>query len=99
MDCKERILSNDYADGVLDFPVDRLIESGDDACYIKLDDRFYTAYQNRTYTTDLPGSPFQYQYTPKIYGLMQTEEIGGGRAIFDPTAWVDSGIRQLQGPP
>ena len=26
MDCKERILSNEYADGVVDFPVERMIE-------------------------------------------------------------------------
>ncbi len=100
MDCKERILSNDYADGVVDFPVERIIEEGDDACYIKLDDRFYTVYQNREFTMNLPGSTFQYQYTPKVYGLMETGSLGPGRtAIFDPTALTDSGIRQLQGPP
>ncbi len=100
MDCKERILSNEYADGVVDFPVERIIGEGDDACYIKLDDRFNVAYQNRGLTMELPGSTFQYQYTPKIYGLMQTDGAGTGRtAIFDPTALTDSGIRQLQGPP
>lgn len=100
MDCKERILSNDYADGVVDFPVERVMGEGDDACYIKLDDRFYVAYQNRGLTAQLPGSTFQYQYTPKIYGLMETPNSAVGRnAIFDPTSLVDSGIRQLQGQP
>ena len=100
MDCKERILSNDYADGVVDFPIERVIGEGDDACYIKLDDRFYTAYQNRTLTMDFPGSTFRYQYTPKVYGLMETPIPGMGRsAIFDPSALVESGIRQLQGQP
>lgn len=100
MDCKEKILSDDYADGVVDFPIERVIGEGDDACYIKLDDRFYTAYQNRSFTMDLPGSTLQYQYTPKIYGLMETSIPGAGRnVIFDPSALVDSGIRQLQGQP
>ena len=100
MDCKERILSNEYADGVVDFPVERIMREGDDACYIKLDDRFYTVYQNRALTMDLPGSPLQYQYTPKVYGLMQTQEVGRGeRTIFNPGALTDSGIRQLQGAP
>lgn len=100
MDCKEKILSNDYADGVVDFPVERVIRESDDVCYIKLDDRYYTAYQNRLYAPNLSGSAYQYQYTPKLYGLMQ---IGGNMAeqggVFDPSALVDSGIRQLQGPP
>lgn len=100
MDCKERILSNEYADGVVDFPVERIMREGDDACYIKLDDRFYTVYQNRALTMDLPGSPLQYQYTPKVYGLMQTQEVGRGeRTIFNPGALTDSGIRQVQGAP
>lgn len=100
MDCKEKILSNDYADGVVDFPVERIIDENDDVCYIKLDNRYYTAYQNRVITPDLQMSTYQYQYIPKVYGLMQLE--GGNRAqnsIFDPSSLVDSGIRQLQGPP
>lgn len=100
MDCRERILSNEYADGVVDFQVERIMKEGDDTCYIKLDDRFYTVYQNRALTMDLPGSTFQYQYTPKVYGLMQTQEAGGGeRAIFNPGSLTDSRIRQLQGAP
>lgn len=100
MDCKEKILSNEYADGVVDFPVERILNEGDDVCYIRLDDRYYTVYQNRLISPDLLGSTYQYQYVPKVYGLMQTES---GKTmqnnIFDPTSLVDSGIRQLQGPP
>lgn len=100
MDCKEKILSDDYADGVADFPVERVIGESDDVCYIKLDDRYYAVYQNRLYSPQLLGSANQYPYVPKVYGLMQT----GGRGIqsnniFDPGALIDSGIRQLQGPP
>ena len=99
MDCREKILSNEYADGVIDFPIERVVKEGDDICYIKLDDRYYVAYQNRLLTPQLLGSSFQYQYVPKLYGLMQ---IGGGlqqNNIFDPSSLVSSGIRQLQGPP
>lgn len=100
MDCKEKILSNEYADGVVDFPVERIVGEGDDVCYIRLDDRYYTAYQNRLLSPDLLGSTYQYQYVPKVYGLMQTEGgLPGQGGIFDPTSLVDSGIRQLQGPP
>ncbi len=100
MDCKERILSNDYADGVVDFPIEGLLREGDDACYIKISDRFYTAYANRSLVPDFSESPFQYPYIPKLYGLMQIQEgTGAPVRIFDPSALVSSGIRQLQGGP
>lgn len=99
MDCKEKILSNDYVDGVIDFPIERLINEGDDVCYIKLDEKYYVAYLNRQLAPDLGESSFQYQYVPKLYGLMQTGESGNGSLVFDPSSLVSSGIRQLQGPP
>ncbi len=127
MTCKERILSNDYADGVVDFPLESLIDETSDACYIELDDRYSVVYQNRAYATDLLESVYQYRYIPHLYGLMQIREEkmveqkafrstrsewlqkvdlkacqnggAGVRAPFDPTFLVESGIRQLQGPP
>lgn len=98
MTCKERILSNEYADGVVDFPIERLTGKEDDACYISLDDRYLVVYQNRNYASDLSESIYQYRYIPHLYGLMQTE--GGSRqAPFDPEYLVKSGIRQVQNPP
>lgn len=100
MDCKNRILSNDYADGVIDFPIERIVREGDDVCYIPLDERYYVAYLNRQLAPDLEESGFQYSYIPKLYGLMQMGE--GDRndnSLFDPSSLVSSGIRQLQGPP
>lgn len=100
MDCREMILSNEYADGVIDFPIEKIIREEDRVCYIQLDERFYVAYQSRQVTPDLLSQTYQYQYIPKLYGLMQLE--GGGvspNMIFDPSSLVSSGIRQLQGPP
>lgn len=99
MDCKEKILSEEYADGVVDFPVERVVREGDDICYIPLDSRYYVAYQNRQAAPDLFGSTLQYQYTPKLYGLMQLEENVRPDTIFDPSSLVSSGIRQLHGQP
>lgn len=98
MTCQERILSNEYADGVVDFPVEGLIDENSDACVIKLDDKYSVVYQNRSIATDLATSVYQYRYVPHLYGLMQ---IGGGgvQTPFDPTYLVESGIRQLQGAP
>lgn len=100
MDCKERILSNSYADGVIDFPIERIVQQEDDVCYIPLGDGFYVAYLNREEAPNLEENSFQYSYVPKLYGLMQTEGSGAIReTVFDPSALVASGIRQLQGPP
>lgn len=100
MDCKEKILSEEYADGVLDFPIERAIREGDDICYIRLSDRYYVVYQNRLLSPDLSVSTFQYQYEPKLYGLMQIGEGGiEQNNIFDPSSLVSSGIRQIQAQP
>lgn len=111
MTCKERILSNDYADGVVDFPVSNLITEERDACFIPLDDRYSVVYQNRSLVPDLSESIYQYRYVPHLYGQMQIEggtgigpgnnsgAVFGSQAPFDPSFLVESGIRQLQGPP
>lgn len=99
MDCKERILSNAYADGVIDFPIERIVREGDDVCYIPLDERYAVAYINRQLAPEIEESSFQYGYIPKLYGLMQIEDGVDRGGIFDPSALVASGIRQLQGPP
>ncbi len=97
MDCKERILSNDYIDGVTDFPVEDIIQG--DACYVQLGGGYYAVYQNRQQVELLEESTFQYRYVPKLYGLMQTGAGMVGKGIFDPSSLVSSGIRQLQGAP
>jgi len=101
MTCKERILSNDYADGVVDFPVAELITEESDACFITLDDRYSVVYQNRSFAPDLSESVYQYRYVPHLYGLMQIDGDSGvpGQIPFDPTFLVESGIRQLQNQP
>ena len=100
MDCKRRILSNDYADGVVDFPIDRIVREGDDICYIPLDERYSVAYINRQIAPDLQENGFQYRYVPKLYGLMQNEgNRPGDNGLFDPSSLVSSGIRGVQGPP
>ena len=84
MTCKERILSNDYADGVVDFPVEELITEESNACFIPLDDRYSVVYQNRNLVPDLLESIYQYRYVPHLYGLMQIEggQTPGSRATL-----------------
>lgn len=90
MDCKERILSEQYADTMADYPLEEFAEPGADACYIPLGGDFYVAYTNRDSLGSFGRSPYQYRYIPKLYGLMQT---------FDPGALIAAGSYRLQGNP
>ncbi len=102
MDCKERILSNDYADGVIDFAGQQYVTPEDDVCYIPLDDKYSVIYASRSRVPDILTSTYQYQYIPKLYGLMQEPPVpqnGAGPAPFDPSSLIASGILRVQNAP
>ena len=99
MDCKEQALSEEYADGIIDFPSEIVGNMLQEGCYIPVDAGFGVAYQSRRITPDLNVGEFQYPYIPKLFGLMQTSAVTGIERRFDPSALEASGIRKLQGPP
>ena len=93
MDCKDRILSNLYADLIIDFtpPDDYTFpNSGQDYCYLPVGD-FYLAYTNRAEVSTFSMDLNYYVNTPNLYGLMENE--------FDPVSLISSGIMQIQRPP
>ncbi len=98
MDCRQAAYSNDYADAIIDFSVEETVGELTDTCVIPVDDRFSVVFRNRILTPDIPGNTYEYQYVPKIYGLMMD---GGniGQNAFDPSALIQSGIRSLQDAP
>jgi subtilisin family serine protease len=103
MDCKERILSNNYVDIITDLPVRLGTDDGVDLCYVSVDDQFGVAYVNRLNIPPLPENLYDYQNMPKLYGLMQIE---GGNPVdgvgipfsepFEPGSLEASGITQVQ---
>lgn len=108
MDCKEMILSNDYVDIVVDFPVDILLTGGEDICYIPLGEDYAVVYENLLTARNRWAGPYQYRYTPKLYGLMDLEgdnKTGDMKAAqlsqepFDATALISSGILSVQREP
>lgn len=102
MDCRERMISNNYRDIITDFPVSIDPREGLDACYINLDNIFNIVYINQTGLPPLMETPYEYQNTPKLYGLMQMEREGAnGPAdeVFDPNSLAASGIIQVQRQP
>ena len=93
MDCRDRILSNLYADLIIDFtPTDDYTfpNSGQDYCYLPVGD-FYLAYTNRAEVSTFSMDLNYYVNTPNLYGLMENE--------FDPVSLISSGIMQIQRPP
>ncbi|MCM1251936.1 MAG: S8 family peptidase [Clostridium sp.] len=92
MTCKERILSNDYADIIIDYvlPDDRLAQQEVDYCFQPLDDEFGFAYVRRQDIPPLSVGVYNYASIPNLYGLMQT---------FQTENLAEMGNLRVQGPP
>lgn len=91
--CKERILSDLYADLIVDFsPPAREIfpEQIEDYCYTPVGD-YNLIYVNRSLVPPFSIDLYSYLNTPNLYGLMQNE--------FDPVSLEVSGILQVQRAP
>lgn len=108
MTCKEKIVSQEFAEILVDYDIEK--ESLSEAyCYQPLYKELGVLYANLAYVEPLNMSPYRYTYIPKCYGLMQSiendlsyEEIGAIRAATNPLnltgkgvliGLVDSGIR------
>ena len=94
--CKERILSNDYADWIIDFEVtDELLDrdtSDLDYCYRQVDRILGLIFTKRTQTDPIGLLNYPYQRLPNLFGLQKlvTESVG---EVFDPMPLISSGIR------
>lgn len=93
VDCRERILSDLYADLIIDFTPparDLFPRQIEDYCFVPVGD-YNLIYVNRTEVPPFSRDLYAYVNTPNLYGLMQTE--------FDPVSLNVSGIAQIQRPP
>lgn len=95
MDCKEKILSNDYYDIITDFPFNVENQELFDLCYTILEDQFSLIYISRQGIQNLQENFFEYQRIPKLYAPMQ-EVVP---PPFDSYDWFVSGISAVQKPP
>lgn len=96
MDCRDRILSNEYYDVIIDFPIEMPEESVLDYCRISLENLYDIVYVSRTNIRNSTDYIFDYKSVPKLYGLMQEETV---RQSFDPNSLIVSGITQVQRQP
>lgn len=98
MDCRERILSDDYRDFILDYSVPVGADTGYDLCETEVDGLFRLAYVNRAGLPLFLDTPNEYLITPKVYGL--TPVTGGSStAPADNLSLVAAGITRVQRPP
>lgn len=94
MDCKEMILSDEYADLILDFAVGTVPvpeEERDEYCVIPVSTEQQVVYLRRRSGETPELDEYAYRYMPNLYGLMQ---IG-----FDPISLDESGIISIQRQP
>lgn len=96
VDCKEKILSNDYYDVIIDFPVWVLGDYSERQCHVSVENLYNFIYYPRNELGDPQIYFSSYRSVPKLYGLMQ-EGIGTGG--FDPNSLIASGIPQVQREP
>lgn len=96
MDCKERILSNDYYDILTDFPLSFMEAANLDQCFVNIENLYNVVYLNRSELSNKNEYFYDYRSIPKLYGLMQ-QEMNPYR--FDPNSMIVSGITQVQREP
>lgn len=96
MTCKEKILSNDYADLITDYVVAEEL-SGTlpiDFCFHGIDDGYGVVNVNRSMFPPMSIGYYGYSAIPVLYGLMQTEST-----VFAPENLAQTGSIQVQNPP
>lgn len=88
-DCREIILSEDYADFIMEYNIlpGEIQQQYEDVCVEVMGARYSSIYVNRNNIPPLTISNFTYSAIPKLYGLMDT------------TAVEDTGALRLQNQP
>lgn len=96
MTCRERIISNDYADLITDYVIaDELLGiSPLDYCIHEIDAGYGVANVDRSVIPPTSVGSYGYSVIPVLYGLMQ---IGGD--IFNPENLAAMGNIRVQNPP
>ncbi len=113
LSCKEKILSEDYVDWVIDFPLNEIFAVNReefDYCYQEISDGFGIISINRNQMPDITLLSSDYHYFPDLLGIQQENngevqlmdadgrEAPVGGVTFDPSPLTASGITQVQGP-
>lgn len=79
MDCREKILSEDYQNLLVDYVAyfDVLKQNAVDYCFLPIEDDLGILYVNRLDVQPLSISEYRYAFIPKCYGLAARGETSG----------------------
>ena len=92
MTCKEKILSEEYGEIIVDFTNPFTTEEENEQyCFTRINSRFGIAYLLQSALQDMMGNLYVYHTLPKVFGLMAED--------FDPISLINSGVLQTQRPP
>lgn len=96
MDCRQKILSNEYADLITDYVVaDELSGTSPiDFCFHGIDENYGVVNVNRRMVPPMSIGYYGYSAIPALYGLMQV-----GEDIFNPENLAQTGSIRVQNPP
>ncbi|MBQ6994493.1 MAG: S8 family peptidase [Lachnospiraceae bacterium] len=100
MTCKERILSNDYADIITDFVIPERFnyQIPVDNCIHQVMGDLRILYIKKDAIPRISISDASYYFIPRCYGLTQLEGMGGSRE-YNSIALMEAGILATQGQP
>lgn len=98
MTCRDRILSNEYADLVVNFVLPQEYGFGEnlDSCRHIINDDLQVYYINRSLVPELRYARSSYSFVPKCYGLAQMPRAD---ANLNTLSLSDAGILSVQRPP
>lgn len=96
MTCREKILSNEYADLITDYrTAEELLNiSSMDLCIHDIDAGYAVANVDRNVIPPMSAATYGYSLIPSLYGLMQ---VGGN--LFNPENLAETGSIRIQNPP
>ncbi len=91
LSCREKIISEDYVDWILDFPLEEILDEVEgryDYCYQQVDGRIGILSINRNNLADMSLLSNDYYAFPDLLGLQQVEQEGSiqGRRGFGQEA-------------
>lgn len=104
MTCRDKILSNDFTDWIIDFPftddLRRLVGPEYEHCYDMIDDNWGVVHVRRDQIPDISRLTSDYRYLPDLYGLQQiTAPVGQGGNEFNASPLLNSGMILIQQEP
>ena len=97
--CREKILSNDYADWIIDFDLeeieDQIKENNIDYCYRRVDEGLGIITTARNQEKDVGLLNYPYRRIPAVFGLSPVNGLGSVMP-YNQDPFISAGITQVQ---